>query len=433
LHFIALCGGDNPYFDFFTRYNMTKCIAILHYASPPGIGGVESMIEHQARGLMKHGYALRIVSGKGSVFDPEIDVCINPLFSSTHPDILAVKAELDAGIVSSHFEVLVERLVSALRESLVGCDICIAHNIFSLNKNLPLTAALARLRQTQPVKLIAWNSDLAWTNPQYQPELHPGYPWDLLRQVWPDVQYVTISDVRREEMAALYGVDPSSVHVITPGIDPGRFFRWTLETTRLIEDLRLLEAHGLLLLPARLTRRKNITLALHVLGALRDQSGWDYRLIVTGPPGPHNPANTEYLTELLDTRRALGLEGSAHFLYEWGENGSPFLPDDEMVAGLYQIADALFFPSIQEGFGIPILEAGLTGLPIFCADIPPLRTTGEADVTYFDPVNELPNHIAARVLNGLDINPVSRLRRRVRRSFRWDALIQDQLVPLLEN
>ncbi|MBZ0287052.1 MAG: glycosyltransferase family 4 protein [Anaerolineae bacterium] len=412
---------------------MTKRIAILHYASPPGIGGVESMIEHQARGLKKLGYAIRIISGKGAPFDPEIDVHINPLFGSTHPDVLAVKAEIDAGKTSHVFEALVERQMAALREALADCDVCIAHNVLSLNKNLPLTAALARLMQTQPVKLIAWNSDLAWTNPQYQPELHPGYPWELLRQRWANVQYVTISEPRQEEMAALYGVDPLSIHVITPGIDPARFFRWTQETTAVIQDLRLLDADGLLLLPARLTRRKNVALALRILAAIRAQSGCDYRLIVSGPPGPHNPSNASYLTELLDLRRTLGLEGSAHFLYEWGTDGGPFLPDDDMVAGLYQIADALFFPSIQEGFGIPILEAGLAGVPIFCADIPPLRATGADDVTYFDPVDELPEHIAARVLNGLETNPTTRLRRRVRRAFRWDALIYDQLVPLLED
>ncbi|MEO8609861.1 MAG: glycosyltransferase [Chloroflexota bacterium] len=412
---------------------MTKRIAILHYASPPTIGGVESLIEHQARGLNKSGYAVRIISGKGGSFHEDINVHINPLFGSTHPDVLAVKSELDTGMMPIVFEALVERLKLALYEALAGCDICIVHNILSLNKNLPLTAALARLLETQPIRLIAWNSDLAWTNPQYQPELHPGYPWDLLRQPWPMVRYVTISEARRVEMAALYAIDPLSIQVITPGIDPARFFRWTSATTVLIDELKLLDTEGLLLLPARITRRKNIALALHVLAAVRAQSGCDYRLIVTGPPGPHNPSNASYLTELLDLRQALGVEASAHFLHEWSTDGTPFLPDDDMVAGLYQIADALFFPSIQEGFGIPILEAGLSGLPIFCADIPPLRTTGEADVTYFDPVNELPNHIAARVLNGLDINPVSRLRRRVRRSFRWDALIQDQLVPLLED
>src|SRR5262249_8609058 len=152
---------------------------------------------------------------------------------------------------------------------------------------------------------------------------------------------------------------------------------WTAETERLVNLLGLMDADGLLLLPARLTRRKNIALALRILAALREQSGRDFRLIVTGPPGPHNPKNRGYLDELIDLQDELGLENAAHFLYVYGEaEDSPLVPDDDMLANFYQMADALLFPSTQEGFGIPVLEAGLVGIPAFCADIPPLRETG---------------------------------------------------------
>jgi len=411
---------------------MTKHIAILHYASPPTIGGVESMIDHQARGLAKLGYGVRVVSGVGESFDPRIETHINPLFSSTHAEILAIKAELDQGRVSSTFYALVEHLIEALREALVNCDVCIAHNIPSLNKNLPLTTALASLNEMGMIRLIAWCSDLAWTNSQYQPELHPGEPWDLLRHVWPDTPYVTISESRRTELAALLDLPPASITVIPPGVDPSRFFRWTPTTEYLVNKLGLLDADGLLLLPARLTRRKNIGLALRVLAALREQSACDFRLIVTGPPGPHNPGNLGYLGELLDLRRELQLEDAAHFFYEYGKDDQSLILDDDVVGDLYRLADALFFPSIQEGFGIPILEAGLTGIPIFCADIPPLRITGQADVTYFDAIDEPAENIAERVLAVLEADTAFRLRRRVRRSFRWDTLIRENLVPLLE-
>src|SRR5262249_41873939 len=111
----------------FVRHNMTKRIAILHYASPPIIGGVESMIEHQARGLTALGYPVRVISGRGAPFNPSIAVHINPLFGSTHPDVLAVKSELDTGNVSSMLHQLVERLTVALDEALADCSICIAH------------------------------------------------------------------------------------------------------------------------------------------------------------------------------------------------------------------------------------------------------------------------------------------------------------------
>ncbi len=406
----------------------TKRIAILHYASPPVIGGVESTIAYHARGLVDFGYRVRVISGSGGDFDSRVETHIEPLFGSKHAEVLAVKHELDAGIMSPAFAALVERQVTALRQALAGCDICVAHNVHSLNKNLPLTAALARLAQP---RFIAWCHDLAWTNPQYQPELHNGYPWDLLRQVWPNTRYVTVSDARQTELAQLLGVSEHEVCVVVPGVDPPRFWNWT-PTMQTIEDcLHLMDADGLLLLPARLTRRKNIALALRVLAAVRHLSQQDFRLIITGPPGPHNPANPGYLGELLELRRTLGLEASAHFLYELAD--PPLIPDDSTMFNLYQMADALFFPSTQEGFGIPVLEAGLAGIPVFCSRIPAFQSTGQADVTYFDPVHEPPEVIAEGMLQHLQALPAFRLRVRVRQAYRWDSLIQRKVIPLLED
>jgi glycosyltransferase involved in cell wall biosynthesis len=399
----------------------------LHYASPPVVGGVESTIAHQARILTDLGYPVRVISGNGATFDDRIDVRIYPLFGSKHPDVLATKAQLDSGVVPPDFEALVERQRQALCEALEGCDACIAHNVPTLNKNLALSVALSRI---ESVRILAWCHDLAWANPQYLPELHDGYPWDVLRTAWSNARYVTVSHPRSPELAEMLHIPAEAITVITPGVDPARIFHWT-ETMRQIEArLGLLDSDVMLLLPARLTRRKNIALGLRVLGALREQSGQDQRLIVTGPPGPHNPANPGYLAELLELRESLGLQSAAHFLYELSD--PPLTPDDDTMANFYQLADALFFPSVQEGFGIPILEAGLAGVPVFCSDIPPFRHVGGDDLTYFDSEHEPPERIAARMHAVLEGNPLYRLRRRIRREYRWERVIRDRLLPLLE-
>ncbi|MDX2163058.1 MAG: glycosyltransferase family 4 protein [bacterium] len=402
---------------------------MLHYASPPVIGGVESTIAHHARALAENGHAVRVISGSGAAFDshPLIAFHLEPLFASKHPDVLALKHDLDRGERPPGFDALTARMAAALRTALAGCDVCIAHNVHTLNKNLALTAAL---RQIDDVRHIAWCHDLAWTNPQYAPELYERDPWTLLRQPQPGTRYVTISEVRRAELAALMGLPPDSIPVIPGGIDPARFFQWTPEMTHITARLNLLDADGLLLLPARLTRRKNIALGLHVLAALRLRTNADYRLIVTGPPGPHNPANPGYLGELLALRAALGLQNAVHFLYELTD--PPLMVDDATIANLYQLADALFFPSLQEGFGLPVLEAGLAGIPVFCADLPVLRETGGADVHPFDPETTAPGEIAAFIAETLAGSPSARLRVRVRQRYRWSHIVRSQLIPLLE-
>jgi glycosyltransferase involved in cell wall biosynthesis len=281
---------------------------------------------------------------------------------------------------------------------------------------------------------VAYCHDLAWTNPQYQAELHTGEPWTLLRQAWQGVDYATISTMRQAEMANLLGIPADSITIITGGIDPAQFLRWTETTRRLVKKLNLMDADGIMLLPARLTRRKNIELGLQILAALREQSGMDFRLIVTGPPGPHNPTNKSYLDKLLELRAELHLEAAAHFLYREGPDANtPLLVDDDTLADCYRLADALLFPSTQEGFGIPILEAGLSGIPIFCSDLPPLRQTGGDAVIYFDPQQDSPQQIAAQIQTVLSSASTFRLRVRVRQEYRWETIISRSLVPLLER
>lgn len=408
--------------------NIDSQIAILHYASPPTVGGVESIIAHHARGLADRGILVRVITGEGGVFDERVETHLHPLFGSRDPRIIALKQELDQSFVSAAFAQLVEEIESLLHSALSGCDVCIVHNAHTLHKNLALTAALSRLRHP---RLIAWCHDLAWTNPLYRAELHEAYPWTLLRKDWPNTRYVTISEARQVELAELLHLPAEEISVIPPGIDAARFLQWT-EITRLLEDkLHLLDADIILLLPARLTRRKNIELALHVLAALRQIDGQDYRLIVTGPPGPHNPANLGYLGELLELRQRLGLVEAAHFLYE--VETPQLVPDDLTMANLYQLADALFFPSLQEGFGIPLLEAGLVGLPIFCSTLPPFQQIGQSDVMMFQAEDDPPEQIAQLIQSYFADNPRQRLKNRVRHQYRWDTIIASQLIPLLEG
>ncbi len=417
-----------------TRLDSKPQVALLHFAGPPGVGGVEAVIGHHALGLTARGYSVRVVAGSGARFADRVEVAIHPTFSSTHPEVLAVKAELDAGLVSARFAALRHEIAQHLRAALAGCAVCIAHNVASLHKNLALTAALHDITQAQAIPLIHWAHDLAWTNPQYLPELHAGYPWDLLRTPWEKSRYVTISASRQSDMATLYGLPLDGIQVIPGGVDPVRFLRLTPTVARLATDLRLVDADALLLYPTRLTRRKNVELALDILAAVRTQTARDVRLLVTGPPGPHNPANAAYLDALFARRSHLGLETSAHFLFRAGEDPTtPLLLGDDDVSSLYHLADALLFTSAQEGFGIPMLEAGLAGLPIFCSDLPPLREIAGEHAHYFDPALEPPDAIAQRVWALLHASPTFALRGRVRQRYRWDTIIEHDLIPLVEG
>ncbi|MEQ2468303.1 glycosyltransferase family 4 protein [Niallia hominis] len=58
--------------------------------------------------------------------------------------------------------------------------------------------------------------------------------------------------------------------------------------------------------------------------------------------------------------------------------------DDEDLPALYTGADVFVFPSIYEGFGMPVLEARAVGTKAIATDIPELREAGEEDAIYID-------------------------------------------------
>ena len=403
-------------------------IALLHYSSPPIVGGVESVLAHHARLFANDGHEVTILAGRGENYDSRIPVQILPRLDSRHAEVMEVKSDLDEGNLTAAFDTLREKIKLELMAELNEFDILIAHNVASLNKNLALTAALYELNNTPNFpRIILWHHDLAWTTPRYREELHDGYPWDLLRSNWKNVSQVVVSELRQQELAELIDISKDSIRVIPNGVDLNSFYKFEKRTTQLIEQLNLINADPLFLLPVRLTPRKNIEFALHILAELQKQYP-NAMLLVTGPEGPHNPTNIIYKENLLKLRDALKLQGSVHFL---AETTSEFLPD-AVIADFYRLADALLFPSLEEGFGIPIIEAAFSHIPVFCTGIPVLRELGGDDISYFSP-DESPDYAAKQIIKRLESETTSRWSRRAKHAYTWEQIYSLHIAPLIQK
>jgi mannosylglucosylglycerate synthase len=402
-------------------------VALVHYTAPPVVGGVEQVLARQARLLAEAGHAVTVVAGRGRQPDPGVAFVRVPRADTRHPDVLAVQAALDGGSVPRAFGELRTRLERALGAAVEGHDVVIAHNVCSLHKNLALTAALHHLSGVAAFpRLVAWHHDLAWAAARYRADLHPGQPWDLLRTAWPGVLHVAVSEERREALAGILGIPPAAIEVVENGIDREEFLGLGPRTRAVLEPLALDGAGPILLLPVRTSPRKNIELALQVLAALR-AGGDDARLLVTGPPDPHDLTTVGYKEMLLGLRAELDLEDAAHFLSERGDTLA-----DSVVADLYRVADALFLPSRDEGFGLPLLEAAASRLPILCAGLPSFRAIAGPHAAFFSPDDE-PAAVAALVRSRLAADPAYGLAVRVRRQYDWRRIYRDRIEPLLER
>ena len=418
-------------------------MGLLHYTCPPVIGGVETVLWEQGSRLARRGYPITVLAGRGGPLpspahdqsqddlSAPVRLALIPELDSRHPRVVEVRARLDEGERPPDFDSLRDEIGVRLRPALAELDLLIVHNALSLHFNLALTAALWELAEQGSTRLINWCHDLSWANPLYQPLMREADPWSLLRRAHPRVTTVCVSEQRLGEWRMLTGIRDAG-SVIPNGIDVNALIRTGAHTRTLIERLGLEGVDAILLAPVRITRRKNLEWALQAAAGVR-ASGRSVRLIVTGPPGPHNPRSLEYVDELRRRRSAAGLEQEVHFLFEGAPAAADaaYPVDQATLADLYMLSDVVVLPSSSEGFGLPLAEAALVRAPVVCTDIPAFRELGSDGVRYV-PLDAGPAGFSRAVLDALD-EPKTRLRRRLRTELSWDRIIDTRLVPLLNQ
>ena len=180
---------------------------------------------------------------------------------------------------------------------------------------------------------------------------------------------IAISECTRRDLSAAYGVPAEKITVIHEAADP----RFRPQPAARVAAVR--RRYGLperyLLFVGTIEPRKNLTRLLHAFEVLRDE-GLSDALVVVGQRGWLYDAFFAAL-ERSPAREAVILPG--------------FVPDEDLPA-VYAGAQALAFPSLYEGFGLPVLEAMACGTPVACSGTSSLpEVAGDAALT-FDPASE---------------------------------------------
>ena len=169
-------------------------------------------------------------------------------------------------------------------------------------------------------------------------------------------------------------------------------------------------------------RRKNLERLLDAHAILRQQ-GFAGKLVLAGQSRPASPGGL-----YIDIRALVmskHLEGSVEII----EN-----PSDDDVIRLYRTAALFVFPSLVEGFGLPVLEAMACGCPVVCSNVVSLPEVGGDAVRYFDPLDAA--DIARKVTHllndaGLRLSLGNKGRDRAIR-FSWDEAGERTYQLLME-
>jgi mannosylglucosylglycerate synthase len=393
-------------------------IALVHYTSWPVIGGVESVIRQQARLMSRHGHEVTIICGEGAEFEKRIQLLVLPELNSARPEVQAAQDEVYGGRPGPAYFRLLESLQKRLSPLARGFDRFLVHNIFTMPFNLAATQVLTGLGERN-VRIFAWTHDLAASNPDYN--LPQDRTFDLIRERQRGVRYVAISESRAAQFQSLTG---TNVDAIVPnGVDYVSASAVTPEVAELIGDD--LAGSIILLYPTRILPRKNIAFALQIVGALRD-NGLQVRLLVTGAPDTHNRSAAEHFTGLKRMTGELGIQKMVRWVNEL------FYVDERHLHSLYMVADALLFTSTQEGFGLPVLEAAVHRLPVFCSNIEPLKSIALSSTLLFEP-RDAPHYVAEKIHSYFDQDAIFKRKKHLLREYSAERLYVVKIEPMLRD
>lgn len=79
---------------------------------------------------------------------------------------------------------------------------------------------------------------------------------------------------------------------------------------------------------------------------------------------------------------------------------------------------------------MPVIEAGLVGIPVLSTPVPAAVEIGGKDVLIFS-TNNTPESLADQILIWIEEDPTVQMRRRVRLGFLWESIFRREILPLI--
>lgn len=180
---------------------------------------------------------------------------------------------------------------------------------------------------------------------------------------------ITVSDCARQDILRLTGVPASRVHVIHEAAAPAFH---PIEDGALLESVRC--RYGLadrfILYVGTIEPRKNLPRLLEAYARLHHSGDLPHQLVCVGPDGWG-------YQEVRQRIEALNLEAAVHL--------TGYVPFADL-APLYNLSEIFVFPSLYEGFGLPVIEAMACGTPVITASTSSFREITDGAVEAIDPL-----------------------------------------------
>jgi glycosyltransferase involved in cell wall biosynthesis len=184
---------------------------------------------------------------------------------------------------------------------------------------------------------------------------------------------LTVSECSRQDILEHCRLPPERVTVTPLAADPSRFNPGDPQAAaaRVARELGVTQPYVLYV--SRLEHPgKNHVLLIRAFDRLKAREGLPHSLVLVGPD---RERAAEVHQEAARARHADAIRFTG-------------FTDGALVPDLYRAADLMLFPSLYEGFGLPLLEAMACGCPVAASRVASLPEVGGDAATYFDPLVE---------------------------------------------
>lgn len=223
---------------------------------------------------------------------------------------------------------------------------------------------------------------------------------------------LTVSYNSKRDLVDYFGIPPARIDVVYNGVAS----RFRADVPRAERD-RVAARYGLprpyLLFLGGEKPHKNVRNVIRAFAEARRERALPHCLVLAGPM-PRNRNRVEALIS------ALELDGCVH---------RPGIVPEEDLPGLYAGADAFLYPTLYEGFGLPVIEAMACGVPVLTSSTSALQEVAGGYAYLVDPMDV---SAIARGIVTLATDPARRaefaeLGRRRARDFSWDRAAEQTL------
>lgn len=216
------------------------------------------------------------------------------------------------------------------------------------------------------IKSVVTIHDLIFMrHPEYYSPIDVAiYKWKFRNAIRQANRIIAISECTRRDIMELGEIDDSRIHVVYQSCDTRFRLQVTPEQKQDVRARYSLPKHYVLFV-GTIEERKNALLAAQALPYLSDE----IHLVLVG-------RQTAYAKTITAFARQSGLTNRIHML-----SG---VPTSDLYA-IYQQAECFVYPSRYEGFGIPVIEAIQSRLPVIACTGSCLEEAGGPDNVYVDP------------------------------------------------